>query len=64
MNIVVDSLIIFLLFAFIEVSFFIANMKKFPEGGFVTLIISGLFFAVMYIIFFGRRLNNKFTKKD
>jgi KUP system potassium uptake protein len=55
-------LIIFLLFAFIEVSFFIANMKKFPEGGFVTLIISGLFFAVMYIIFFGRRLNNNFTK--
>jgi KUP system potassium uptake protein len=55
-------LIIFLLFAFIEVSFFIANMKKFPEGGFVTIVISGLFFAVMYIIFFGRRLNNNFTK--
>lgn len=55
-------LLIFLLFAFIEVSFFIANMKKFPEGGFVTLIISGLFFMVMYIIFFGRRLNNNFTK--
>ena len=55
-------LVIFLLFAFIEISFFIANMKKFPEGGFVTLIISGLFFIVMYIIFFGRQLNNKFTK--
>lgn len=55
-------LLIFLLFAFIEVSFFIANMKKFPEGGFVTIIISGLFFAVMYIIFYGRRLNNNFTK--
>ncbi|MCL9770007.1 KUP/HAK/KT family potassium transporter [Flavobacterium sp. HXWNR69] len=55
-------LIIFLLFSFIEVSFFIANMKKFPEGGFVTIVISGIFFAVMYIIFFGRRLNNKFTK--
>lgn len=55
-------LLIFLLFAFIEVSFFIANMKKFPEGGFVTLIISGVFFMVMYIIFFGRRLNNNFTK--
>lgn len=55
-------LIIFLVFAFIEVSFFIANMKKFPEGGFVTIIISGIFFAVMYIIFFGRRLNNNFTK--
>lgn len=55
-------LLIFLLFAFIEVSFFIANMKKFPEGGFVTIIISGVFFAVMYIIFYGRRLNNNFTK--
>jgi KUP system potassium uptake protein len=55
-------LLIFLLFAFIEVSFFIANLKKFPEGGFVTIIISGVFFAVMYIIFYGRRLNNNFTK--
>ena len=55
-------LLIFLLFAIIEVSFFIANMKKFPEGGFVTIVISGIFFAVMYIIFFGRRLNNNFTK--
>lgn len=55
-------LFIFLLFAFIEVSFFIANMKKFPDGGFVTIIISGLFFAIMYIIFYGRRLNNNFTK--
>jgi KUP system potassium uptake protein len=55
-------LLIFLLFAFIEVSFFIANMKKFPEGGFVTIIISGVFFGVMYIIFYGRRLNNNFTK--
>jgi KUP system potassium uptake protein len=54
--------IIFLVFAFIELSFFIANIKKFPEGGFVTLIISSIFFTIMYIIYFGRKLNNNFTK--
>jgi KUP system potassium uptake protein len=46
----------------IEVSFFIANLKKFPEGGFVTLIISGFFFIIMYVIYYGRKLNNGFIK--
>ncbi len=46
----------------IEVSFFIANLKKFPEGGFVTLIISGFFFVIMYVIYYGRKLNNGFIK--
>lgn len=50
------------LFASIEISFFIANVQKFPEGGYITLIISGIYFFVMYSVYFGRKLSNRFTK--
>ncbi|MFN3850999.1 MAG: KUP/HAK/KT family potassium transporter [Spirosomataceae bacterium] len=33
----------------IEISFLIANLEKFPHGGFVSLIIGGLIAIVMYI---------------
>ncbi|MCU0324335.1 MAG: KUP/HAK/KT family potassium transporter [Spirosomaceae bacterium] len=33
----------------IEISFLIANLEKFPHGGFVSLIIGGLIAFVMYI---------------
>lgn len=49
-------------FAFIEVSFFIANIIKFKDGGFITVIIAGIFFLVMYVVYFGRKINNRFTK--
>ncbi|MGL6268070.1 MAG: KUP/HAK/KT family potassium transporter, partial [Chitinophagaceae bacterium] len=32
----------------IEFSFFYANLEKFPHGGFVTLIIGGILFLIMY----------------
>jgi len=42
--------------------FFIANTKKFPKGGFVTLIIGGIFFIVMYVWYFARKTNNKLVR--
>jgi KUP system potassium uptake protein len=51
-----------LLFATIEISFFIANIQKFPEGGYITLIISFVFFFVMYSVYSGRKISNRFTK--
>jgi KUP system potassium uptake protein len=48
-----------LLFAVIEGGFFVANLKKFPEGGFVAIMIGGIFFAVMYIWYFARKINNR-----
>ena len=51
-----------LLFIFIEISFFIANLKKFPEGGFITLIIGGGLFMVMYSWYFARKINNRFVR--
>ncbi len=55
-------LVIMLLFATIEITFFIANIQKFPEGGYITLIISSIFFFIMYTIHRGRRITNRFTK--
>jgi KUP system potassium uptake protein len=51
-----------LLFIFIEICFFIANLKKFPEGGFITLIIGGGLFMIMYSWYFARKINNKFVR--
>ncbi len=50
------------LFGTIEMSFFIANIKKFPEGGYLTILLAFVFFLVMYGIYHGRRISNKMTK--
>ncbi len=50
------------LFFFIELSFFVANLKKFPEGGFITLIIGGVLFSIMYSWYFARKINNKLVR--
>jgi KUP system potassium uptake protein len=55
-------MIIMLVFATIEITFFLANVQKFPEGGYITLIISSIFFFIMYTIHRGRRITNRFTK--
>lgn len=49
-----------LLFASIEISFFIANVHKFPEGGYITIIISGFYVFIMYSVFSGRKISNRF----
>ena len=51
-----------LLFATIEISFFIANIHKFPEGGYITILISSIYIFIMYSVYSGRRISNRFTK--
>lgn len=46
----------------IEISFLIANLKKFPHGGFVSLIVGGGLFSVMYIWFRSRRIKNRYVE--
>ncbi len=46
----------------IEVSFLIANLEKFPHGGYVTLIVGGALFAVMYIWFRSRKIKNRYVE--
>ncbi|MCU0380233.1 MAG: KUP/HAK/KT family potassium transporter [Chitinophagaceae bacterium] len=46
----------------IECSFFYANLDKFPHGGFVTLIIGGLLFIVMYDWYKSRKIKNRYVE--
>ena len=46
----------------IEVAFLVANLDKFPHGGFVTLIVGGCLFAVMYVWFRSRKIKNRYVE--
>jgi KUP system potassium uptake protein len=46
----------------IEFSFLFANLDKFPHGGFVTLIVGGLLFLVMYTWFKSRKIKNRYVE--
>lgn len=46
----------------IESSFLVANLKKFPHGGFVTLVIGGALFAVMYVWYRSRKIKNRYIE--
>ncbi len=49
-------------FLTIEVSFLIANLEKFPHGGYVALVVGGLLFAVMYIWYRARKIKNRYVE--
>lgn len=49
-------------FLLIELSFFVANVVKFQEGGYITVIAGGIFFFVMYVSYFARKINSSYTK--
>lgn len=46
----------------IEFSFLYANMNKFQHGGFVTLIVGGLLFFVMYDWYKARKIKNRYVE--
>src|ERR1700760_3097227 len=50
------------LYLSLELSFLFANLDKFPHGGFVTLIVGGGLFAVMYVWFRARRIKNRYVE--
>ncbi|MBN8683971.1 MAG: KUP/HAK/KT family potassium transporter [Chitinophagales bacterium] len=53
---------ILLLFVSIESSFLVANLQKFNHGGSVAVIIGAVFFTVMYVWYFARKINNRFVR--
>ncbi|PJR04551.1 KUP/HAK/KT family potassium transporter [Avrilella dinanensis] len=55
-------LLLFVSFSVIEISFFISNVMKFTHGGYITIFLGGVFFFVMYISYFGRKINDRYTK--
>lgn len=58
------SIIVSSFFFVIEFSFFIANMQKFAHGGFVSLLIAGIVFILMYSWYNGRRIKRHYTTYD
>lgn len=54
-------LYLFVYFA-IEISFLVANLEKFPHGGYVTLIVGGALFVVMYVWFRSRKIKNRYVE--
>ncbi len=51
----------FLCFITIEGSFLIANLYKFNDGGWFTVLLSLVFFAIMFGWYFGRKLKNRYV---
>ncbi len=51
-----------LVYLCIEFSFLWANMNKFRHGGYVTLIVGGLLFFVMYNWYKARKIKNRYVE--
>ncbi len=54
-------LLFILTFLTIEVSFLIANLHKFSNGGWFTLLLASVFLLIMYGWYFGRKLKNRYV---
>lgn len=46
----------------IEASFLVANLEKFSHGGYVSLLIAGALFAVMFMWYKARRIKNRYVE--
>jgi KUP system potassium uptake protein len=46
----------------IEFSFLFANLEKFKHGGYVTLIMGGILFMVMYVWYRSRKIKNRYVE--
>ena len=61
----VNSVLIYLYLAVyltIEGSFLIANLEKFPHGGYVAFIVGGLLFTTMYVWYRARKIKNRYVE--
>ncbi len=46
----------------IELGFLVANLQKFMHGGYVTFIVGGGLFAVMYVWYRSRKIKNRYIE--
>ena len=51
-----------LVYLSIELGFLFANLNKFPHGGYVTLVVGGGLFLIMYIWFKSRKIKNRYVE--
>ncbi len=52
--------LLLLVYLTIEGSFLIANLHKFMNGGWFTIMLATVFFAIMYGWYFGRKIKNRY----
>jgi KUP system potassium uptake protein len=50
------------IYLIIEVSFLVANLDKFPHGGFIALVVGGGLFLVMYVWYRARKIKNRYVE--
>jgi KUP system potassium uptake protein len=53
---------VLIVYLWIEVTFLVANMKKFAHGGWLTMLIGLLLITTMYVWQAGRKLKSKYKK--
>jgi KUP system potassium uptake protein len=53
--------IMLMVYLTLEGSFLIANLHKFNDGGWFTLLAASIYFIVMYGWYFGRKLKNRYV---
>lgn len=46
----------------VELFFFVALMDKFTHGGYITLLIGGMMFLVMYVWYRARKIKNRYVE--
>ncbi len=49
-------------YSIIEISFLIALLQKFVHGGYITLLLGGLMFMVMYVWYRSRKIKNRYIE--
>jgi len=61
----VKPILIYIFLAFyliVEISYLVALMDKFVHGGYITLMIGGALFAVMYVWYRARKIKNRYVE--
>ena len=53
------AIILLIVFLTIEGSFLIANLDKFKNGGWFTLLLASIYFLIMFGWYFGRKIKNR-----
>jgi KUP system potassium uptake protein len=51
-----------LVYLTIEICFLLANLHKFGEGGYITVIVGSLLFAVMFVWYRSRKIKNRYVE--
>jgi KUP system potassium uptake protein len=51
-----------LVYTAIEVGFMVANLQKFPHGGYVALLTGGCLFGIMYVWYRARKIKNRYVE--